>query len=373
MSEQQSEEYKVAPIELFFDLIFVFAFIQLSHNLAEHLSWRGAVETGILLVAVLTVWSYTSWAATMIPVHKTTSSLMVLSVTILGLLMNASINKAFGAASWSFVIPLLAIQIGRTIWTIVYAPDKHYKEHFIRVLVWLLVSTPLWIMGALEDSEARLYWWLAAALLELLGSYLAHPLPGKRLHSEKLPFDAEHMLERYNLFLIIALGETVLMSGISIAEAPTDIMTIVTGIFAMVITVSLWALTFGSAQHRTEDHIKHSIDPVGVSRHAMNAITFMVAGLIILAVGNEKIIHHPTGHTELIYGFMVSGGPALFLITQSAFLKWVLNTPSHKHWIGGFVVALSGLLALVLPPYGVILSISLILATLACHDRYFSA
>jgi len=370
MPSQPENEYKVAPIELFFDLIFVFAFIQLSHYLAEHLSWRGAIETGVMLIAVLTVWSYTSWAATMIPVHRTSSSLMVLAVTVLGLLMNASISKAFAAASWSFVIPLLVIQIGRTAWTIVNAPDRDYREHFIRVFVWLLVSTPLWIVGALTDPEMRLFWWTAAALIELLGAFLAHPLPGKSLQSQELPFDADHMLERYNLFLIIALGETVLMSGISLAQAPMDPMTVVTGVLAMLITVSLWAMTFGSAQQHAEHHIKHTVDPVGVSRYAMNAVITMVAGLIVLAVGNEKIIHHPTGHTSLLTGLMVAGGPALFLITQSLFLKCVLNVKSHYHWVGGLVVALSGFLAWILPPYGVILVVCLLLVCLAGYDRY---
>ncbi|WP_207894755.1 low temperature requirement protein A [Marinobacterium mangrovicola] len=342
----------------------------MSHYLAEHFSLRGAAEAAVLLISVLTVWSYTSWAATMIPVGKVSSSIMVLAVTVMGLLMNASISKAFSDAAWSFLIPLLTIQIGRTLWTIISVDDKAYRAHFGRVLVWLVASTPLWIAGALYGPEERLYFWAAAALFELLGAYLAHPLPGKRLQSNELPFDAEHMLERYNLFLIIALGETVLMTGVSIAQSPMNPMTLFTGTLAMLITISLWALIFGSAQQHTERHIRQTADPVRVSRYAMNAITTMVAGLIILAVANEKIIHHPTGHAKLVVGLMVSGGPAIFLITQSVFLKCVLNVSSHKHWIGGVIIAFSGFLMLIWPPYAVLLAVCLILVFLAGHDRF---
>ncbi len=365
---QKNEDYAVAPLELFFDLIFVFALIQLSHHLAEHFSWRGAAETATMMIGVLTVWSHTSWAATMISVHRATCIIMLLVVTVFGLIMNASIGSAFGGGAWSFVIPMLLIQIGRTIWTIVNAPTTHYKQHFKALLVWLLFTAPFWLIGAYVDAELRLAWWGAAVFIELVGAFFAHPIPGHRVNFEELPFDAEHMLERYNLFLIIALGETILMTGSTIAKSPTEIITVFAGVSALLVTMSLWALAFGSVQKHTEEHTKVTINPVSISHYAMNAMMVMVASLIVVAVSNEKVIHHPTGHASLLTGVMISIGPAAFLVMQATFLKTMLNMKSHLHWIGGFVTGLSGFLILWLPPYAVLFLVGVILTCIATLD-----
>src|SRR3954464_13322954 len=112
------EEYQVTPLELFFDLVFVFAVSQLSQHLRAHLSWWGAAETLVMLRAVYAVWFSTSWAAMMIRADQRRTKWMVLAVMVLGLFMNASVTRAFTTSAWAFVIPLLLIQLGRTVWTL---------------------------------------------------------------------------------------------------------------------------------------------------------------------------------------------------------------------------------------------------------------
>jgi low temperature requirement protein LtrA len=113
----------VTPLELFFDLVFVFAVSQLSHHLLEHLSWRGVAETVVLLLPIFAVWAYTSWAAIMIPDDHYRTLWMVLVVMALGLFMNAAVTGAFTTSGWAFVVPLLLIQLGRSVWTVVNAPN----------------------------------------------------------------------------------------------------------------------------------------------------------------------------------------------------------------------------------------------------------
>lgn len=369
---QKKEGYEVAPLELFFDLIFVFALSQLSHHLAENLTWRGGIETAVLLIGVLSVWSYTSWAATMIPVHRGTCTMMLLVVTLLGLIMNASIGVAFTDSAWSFVVPMLVIQIGRTVWTIHHSSSLEYKQHFKAVLIWLILASPLWIIGALTEPEARLFWWAAAILVDLIGSYFAHPLPRYRIDYEQLPFDAKHMLERYNLFVIIALGEVIFMTGASIAEHPADFMTLFTGSSALMITISLWVLAFGTIQKYTDEHIETTMNPVKISHYAMNVVMVMVASLIVLAVGNESAIHHPTEPVSLSTGLMISLAPGVFVMMQGLFLKNMLNITSLLHWAGGVITGLSGILALWLPVSAVIFIVGLVLMCLAFFDWHKS-
>src|SRR5215210_7219714 len=199
---------EVTPVELFFDLVFVFAVSQLSHHLLAYLSWRGAVETLVMLRAVYGVWYSTSWAATLIPADQPRTKWMILTVMLLGLFMNASVTGAFTSSGWAFVIPLLLIQLGRTVWTLANSPDAVFRDHFFRTLLWFVATSPLWIAGAAVDPETRLLWWALAAVVDQIGAWLAHPLPGRWLRSENVGFAGGHMLERCRLFLIIALGET---------------------------------------------------------------------------------------------------------------------------------------------------------------------
>src|SRR5436189_6385399 len=99
------QKYEVTPLELFFDLVFVFAVSQLSHHWLEHLTWRGAAEVLVMLLPILTVWSYTSWAATMILADRSKTHWMVLSVMLLVLFMNAFVTRAFTSSGVPFVIP----------------------------------------------------------------------------------------------------------------------------------------------------------------------------------------------------------------------------------------------------------------------------
>jgi low temperature requirement protein LtrA len=292
------QEYEVTPLELFFDLVFVFAVSQLSYHLLEHLTWRGAAETLVMLIAVFGVWSYTSFEATLLHVGRSQPGWMMLAVMLVGLFMNAAIAHAFDAGGAAFVVPLLFIQVGRSTWTIGTAPTRMLREHYATMLGWIVASAPLWIAGALVEPEARLLWWTLAAAIDLVGTWLAHPVPGRVLHSENVEFDADHMLERCRLFLIIALGETVVTTGTAIAAVPVTPMTVVTATVALAGTVALWALSFGRPRRLTLQHLEETRDPIRAGRYAVNSLVGMVAGLIAVAVANEMVIAHPQEHAS---------------------------------------------------------------------------
>jgi low temperature requirement protein LtrA len=363
------QRYEVTPLELFFDLVFVFAVAQLSHHLLEHLSWRGAAETLVMLLAIFAVWFYTSWAATMIPADQSRTLWMVLVVMLLGLFMNASVTGAFATSGWAFVVPFLLTQLGRTFWTIVNAPDPVFRDHFFRTLLWLIATSPLWIVGAAASPETRLLWWALAAGIDLIGTWLAHPIPGRWLQSENVEFEGGHMLERCRLFLIIALGETVLTTGVAIAAAPTTPMTVVTSTVALAGTVALWALGFGPAHSLTARHVEETSDPVYASRHAVNVLLVMVAGLIAVAVANEMVIAHPHGHASAALSLLLCGGPILFLVAQGWYSWLVLQVWSRLRLIGSAALVLVGIAALAAPSYVALILVAASLTILALLDR----
>ena len=363
------QKYEVTPLELFFDLVFVFAVSQLSNHLFTHLSWRGGAETLVMLLAVFAAWFTTSWSATLIRADQSRTRWLMLMVMLLGMFMNAAVTRAFNVSGWAFVIPLLMIQLGRAVWTLVNSTDLVLREHYIRTLLWLIATTPLWIAGAAVNAEARLLWWALAAGIDEAGRWLAHPIPGRRLHSENVIFDAEHMLERCRLFLIIALGETVLTTGTAIAGASITMMTLITGTFALAGTVALWALSFGRTHRLILQHVEKTSDPIRASRLAVNALMVMVAGLIAMAVANKEVIANPYGNTSFALSLLLSGGPILFLAAQGWYLWLVPNVRSKLRVFGGVALLLVGLATLATPPYVALLLVGASLATLAILDR----
>ena len=143
--DNPERKYEVTPVELLFDLVFAFALSQLSQHLLTHLSWHGAAETLVMLLAIFAVWFTTSWSATMIRADQARTRWLVLTVMLLGLFMNASVTRAFTTSGWAFVFPLLLIQLGRTVWTLVNSTDAVLREHYFRTLLWVIATTPLWI------------------------------------------------------------------------------------------------------------------------------------------------------------------------------------------------------------------------------------
>jgi low temperature requirement protein LtrA len=294
---------------------------------------------------------------------------MLLTVMGLGLFMNAAVTGAFAASSWAFVIPLLVIQLGRTFWTLRNAPNAVYHEHYVRTLVWLVATAPLWIAGAAMDPQPRLLWWMLAAGIDVIGRGLAHPVPGRRLHSERLPFAGGHTLERCRLFLLIALGETVLATGTAIATTPMTLLTVVSGTLALVGAVALWALAFRRAGRLTLQYIEETSDPVLASRHAGDVLAVMVAGLIAVAVANAEVIADPQRSTTPVVNVLLYGGPILFLLAQGWYFWVALQIRPRLRVIGSAVLVVLGFATLPMPRDVALLLTSASLVIMAALDQ----
>ncbi|MFE6850183.1 low temperature requirement protein A [Streptomyces sp. NPDC057674] len=356
---------EVSPLELFYDLVFVFAVSQLSHQLLEHLTGRGVAETAVLLVAVFGTWAYTSYEATLLDVHRDVTRWMIVVVMGLGLFMNAAIPGAFADRAWAFVIPLLAILFLAGSVTALAGRTDALREHFRRTLIWMALSAPLWIAGAAVGSGPRLWWWAAAALIDLTGTWLAHPLPGRTLSGRELAFDAEHMLERLRLFFIILLGETVLTTGRAMSEAPVDVPSVLATAGVFTALVCLWAAYFGGGEDLITDSVTHSPDPVRSVRLGVNSAYLVLAALVALAVGSELVIAHPTGHGSTTLALLLFGGPALYLATTA----WFFGTTAGGAWkerlVAAVTLAAVGLAAVHLPPLASLALLDLVLVATA--------
>jgi low temperature requirement protein LtrA len=341
---------QVTPLDLLFDLVLVFGVLQLSHHLQSHLTWPGALETAILLVAVFAIWLQTTWTVLFLGQAGRERPQLQLAVLLLALFINASIGSAFGPQAWVFVGLYLAINVGRNV-LVVSSPLRPYIiDHFQRMLVWLAVSSIGWLAGA-ADADRRLAWWAAAAAVDLAGIVTAHPLPWRRLHSEHQPIPRDRIFERARLFFIVALGETILSTGLAIAEHLDDPLTYLTGTVALLTTVAIWWTYFDTREAATRAGLQASTDPTRYSVGTFNVLFATVAAMIVIATGDALVIAQPRGQTDLPLMLVLFTGPALYLGVQAAWARAQRSVAVGARVIGLAVLMLLAVVSLAVPPF----------------------
>ncbi|MBT2374343.1 low temperature requirement protein A [Pseudomonas fluorescens] len=335
---------KVGMVELFFDLVFVFAVTQLSHSLLAHLSIGGAVQVALMMVAVWWVWIFTSWVTNWLDPEKIPVRLGLFALMVAGLLLSSSIPKAFTDRGLLFAGAYVFMQVGRTLfalWAVRDAP-LNMTRNFQRILVWLLCSAVFWISGALLEGDQRLACWAVALVIELISPSLYFWVPGMgRSTLTDWNVEGNHMAERCGLFVIIALGESLLVTGATFAELPLSLDGLAAFLVAVVGSIALWWIYFDSGAERAHHRIASSDDP---GRQARIAYTYLhvliVAGIIVSAVADELVLVHP-GHASAAGIVAIIAGPLLFLLGSGLF-KWVMNDrplPPFSH-VGGLVLLL---------------------------------
>ncbi|HEX3608877.1 MAG TPA: low temperature requirement protein A [Solirubrobacterales bacterium] len=312
----------VTPLELFFDLVYVFTVSQLAHNLLEHVDARGMAETLVLTLAVMYAWFMTVWTSNWLDGERRPVRLMLLSVMFASLLMATSITEAFSDRAGLFVIGYLAIQIGRTAFAVAVFRGHRLHAHFVNALVWEIGTAPVWIAGIVAGGDARLALWAAAVLITYGGVIAGHPLPGRKSpFSSDSQIYAEHLLERFRLFFLIALGETVLTIGNAFVDQPVQADRLLVLAVAFAGTVALWWCYF----HRAEDIGMKAIDGAADASRIVGlgnyTLILMVIGIVAIAVGDELAIAAPTDPTNLSATALIFGGPLIFLLSQLGFMR----------------------------------------------------
>jgi low temperature requirement protein LtrA len=318
LREQNTAHAQVGYIELFFDLVYVFAVTQLSHHLLGKLDWIGALETLVLFLAVWWAWMYTTWATNWVDPEHGANRLMLGAVMIGSLVMSSALPHAFDNAGLAFALAYVAVQIGRTLYTswVLGEWRRGGKRTLLRIVVWFAASGALWIAGGLAPApEARLLWWAVALAIESLGPIAFYRVPGLgRSTVEDWAISGGHMAERCALFIIIALGEGVVIIGATFAGLEPAPATIGAFLNAFVGSFAMWWVYFDIGAKRGAEHIAHHDSPGLVGR---NAFTYwhipIVAGIIVLAVGDELALAHPLEpvHAETVLVALV--GMALFI------------------------------------------------------------
>ncbi|WP_292230099.1 low temperature requirement protein A [Brevundimonas sp.] len=344
----KGEHARVGFVELFFDLVFVFAITQVSHGLLANLTPLGVAQAAMLLAAVWWAWIFTSWVTNWLDPETGPVQAALFGLMGIGLVMSASLPHAFQETGLAFALAFAAIQVGRTafmVWAM--RNEEGLRLNAIRILVWLAASAVLWIAGGLAAPEQRVWFWLAALAVEYASPALYFFVPGLgRSRTEDWTIEGGHMAERVGLFVIICLGETLLVSGATFGGLDWSSGAVWAAFISAVLsTVAMWRLFFSQAHESASDAIIHSPDPGRVARRAYTYSPILViAGIIVVAVSDELVLAHPGGHVSTATALTMLGGPILFLL-GTAVAGWAIWR--HINWtrLVGCAVLAAGWLA----------------------------
>lgn len=340
-----SDAHRVTFVELFFDLVFVFAVTQVSHILLTHQNIADLVHTVILVTVVWLLWINTAWATNWLNPERGWVRGMLICLMLAGMLMASAIPQAFGDKAVLFAIAMVSMQLGRSIFTaLAFARTRPaHAMNFVRIGIWESLTGVLWIGGALAPPDLRIWIWLIALLIDVAGPRARFWVPG--LGGSGLDtwnVTGEHMAERVSLFLIIVLGESIIVTGSSFAEAPFEWPYVLAFLSSFASTVLLWLLYFNHGQQGGSEFISRATEN-NRGLIAQVAYTYipllMVLGIVLTAVGDGLVLRDPNEPTDPWAAGLLCGAAALYLLGNAFFRRSVGGPWLIGHLVGAVVLA----------------------------------
>jgi low temperature requirement protein LtrA len=334
---------RVTYAELFFDLVFVYAVTQISHTLLGRFTPLGAVQVTLLLLAVWWVWVYTTWITNWLNPELTPVRILLFLLMLGGLVLSTSIPTAFEARGLWFATAYAAMQVGRTMFWLASIPPHRtaVRWNAIRILVWLSASAVFWILGGFAQGHSRLMLWTAALAIEYVSPAVRFWIPRFGASAvEEWSVEGGHMAERCAGFIIIALGEAIVVNGATFADLSWTVETVGAFVAAFVGSIAMWWIYFHKGAEAGSELISKSRESGRLARLAYTYLHLpIVAGIIVSAVADELVLKHPSGASDLMTISTAIGGPMLFLIGTILFKHSIRGFLQLSHGVG--IVALA--------------------------------
>ena len=224
-------------------------------------------------------------------------------------------------------------------------PRTIERERSGRILVWLSAAGVLWLAGGFADGEERTLLWVAALAIDYFAPLVLYWVPGRpKLGEGTWEVGTAHFAERFQLFLIIALGETIVITGATTAELELDTARVAALGLAFLSTAALWWLYFDFVARIAERRLELARERTKLARDAYTYLhVVIVAGVILSGVGDELVIAHPTDALPSEEVAAVVSGPALYLLALAMFRLRMAGSIAWKRLAGALACIAVGL------------------------------
>ena len=365
-----NEGHRVTTFELLFDLVFVFAFTQVTEFMAESHTPLGVLQALMILSLLWWGWSSYAWLSNQTHVDEGLMrfgmSISMVAMFVLALVVPEAFHDLEGGLYGPMVL-VVAYAVVRVIhiglYLVAAGSDTALRNQVLRTSTAMFVSFGLLIVGVLIP-QAQTGFWLAAIIADIVLTYLTSTEGSWRLQS------AAHWAERHGLVIILALGESIVSIGVGAAHEAISVPILLGATLAILLTISLWWLYFDVTAIAAEHLLA---EQKGAKRAAMatDAYTYLhlllISGIVISALGVEQVIAHASDPEPLgLFGACaLFGGPSLYLAGHAFFWKRVGGT--FKPWrLAGGTVLLAliplGMLLPALPALAIVVAVCVAVA-----------
>jgi low temperature requirement protein LtrA len=303
----------VTPLELFFDLVFVFAFTQVTSLMSENPTWEGLGQGMLVLAAIWWAWGGYAWLTDTLASDDGIARLGLLSAMAAMLVAALAVPQAFGDDAVVFGIAYFAV---RAIHIAVYtygAPDVDARGAIVNLAPGLLAAPALLILAGFLDGGAQAGLWVAALLLDY-GTPYVRDVSGFRV-------SPSHFAERFGLIVIIALGESIVAIGAGLGGDALTAGVILAALGGIAIAGAQWWAYFDVVAIVAERKLREA---QGIERNRLARDSWgvmhglLIAGIVLVALGIKKAIGDVDEPLETVPAVALCGGAALYFLGHVA-------------------------------------------------------
>jgi low temperature requirement protein LtrA len=331
---ERSDEHQVTPLELFFDLVFVFATTQVTSLLADDPTWGGVLRGMLILAALWWAWVAYAWLTSATDVDEGGVRLTMLASMGAMLIAALAVPGAFGDDALLFGAAYLLVRLLHlALSAIVARGDPVRLGALLRFAPTATVGPVLIVLAGFLEGDARIALWVVALAIDYLGPVVIGVGGGWQVARE-------HFAERHGLIVLIALGESIIAIGVG-AGLDLETGVIVGAALGIVVVSALWWLYFDVAAIVARRRLMQA-SGVELHRVALHAYSYlhlpMVAGIVLFALGLEKTLHDVGEPLRTVPAVALCGGAALYLLGHIAFLVRTTGRIFRRRTIGAAVL-----------------------------------
>src|SRR5436190_3319606 len=300
MSDQETERgHRVTPLELFFDLVVVFAITQVTTFMSNDATWGGLLRGLLLLGALWWAWSAYAWLTNALDPEEGAVRLAVLAAIAAMLVLSLAVPGAFGADAVLFGVAYLIVRLLHLVlFAIAGRGDRDMRRAVMRTLGASIVAPILLIVAGFIHGWAQLTLWGVALAIMYLGALVGH--------MRGFSVAPEHFVERFGLITIIALGESIVAIGVGAAGLPLDAGVLTAAILGVTVSACLWWAYFDWAVYVSQARLNALTGPPRAA-YARDVYSYlhlpMVGGIVLFAFGLKTTIAHVGDPLDIVPAF----------------------------------------------------------------------
>jgi low temperature requirement protein LtrA len=368
---EPSDEHEVTPLELFFDLTFVFAMTQVTVLLADDPSWGGALRGMLVLAALWWAWSTYAWLTSATDVDEGGVRLVMLASVAAMFGVALAVPGAFGDDAVLFGVAYFLVRVLHLVLSAtVVRDDPDRLDALLRFTPTAIFGASLLVLAGFLEGDERIAVWLVALAIDYLGPLVIGVGRGWRIAPE-------HFAERHGLIVLIALGESIIAIGLG-AGLELDAGVLVAAALGIVVVSALWWLYFDVAAIIARRRL---IEAQGLELHrlALHAYSYLhlpiIAGIVLFALGLKTTLDHVGDALDTVPAVGLCGGAALYLIGHIAFLFRATGYVFRRRTVGAVVLLALIPVVLAIPALAALALVSAVCSLIVAYEaiRYRTA